>query len=85
MNVINWKHEYLKLNRDIETFISKWLTVEIGIDSIDGNVYNLLQYHLNRCCELLIAEVNGGLHEEYQHEVNNLEEIKRQLLQRYTE
>jgi len=41
-------------------------------DAALGNVTRLLRYHLTRSRELLWAEVNGGLDEECQAEIDRL-------------
>jgi hypothetical protein len=64
----NWKHDYLTLEDTIEAFIKKRLD-PVGSKE---NVARLLRYHLEKSRELLYAEVNGGLEEEYQEEANDL-------------
>lgn len=74
MEYDNWKNDYLELESQIEEFIKKRIP---DSDYGDQNVGRLLRYHLNRAKELLWAEVNGGLDEEYQAEIDgHLAEIE---------
>jgi hypothetical protein len=61
----HWKHDYLKLEREIEEFQKQHL----GALYLKGNIAFLLNHHLNKAKSLLMAEVNGGLDGEYAKEV----------------
>ena len=67
---IAWKRAYLALSDAIARFQQDWLPPSES----RGNVTRLLDYHLTRSQELLWSEVNGGLDEEYQAEVDALQE-----------
>jgi hypothetical protein len=74
---IAWKRAYLRLSAEIEAFQHEWLHWEMTFtpppeEPWQGNVVRLLAYHLTRSRELLWAEVNGGLDEEYQSEADAL-------------
>lgn len=68
---MEWKSDFLELEDGIEKFQKKYDT---HLADDQGNVARLLNYHLDRCRELLWAEINGGLDEEYQDEVDSLAE-----------
>lgn len=78
-DTIQWKQDYLGLKDAIEKFQKRHMT---GIseyrppisDPSQGNVGRLLSYHLGRCREFLLAEINGGLDENYQDEANVMKE-----------
>jgi hypothetical protein len=65
--VNSWKHDYLHLEDEIEAFQQR----RLGGDQTE-NVAKLLDHYLDRCRELLWAEVNGGLEETYDEEVKSL-------------
>lgn len=74
---IAWKRAYLSLSEAIESFQQDWLQWPVNFqpppeDPARGNVARLLVYHLTRSRELLWAEVNGGLDDEYQSEMDAL-------------
>ena len=74
---IAWKRAYLALKQTIEDFQREWLQWPLTFkpsaeEPWQGNVARLLVYHLTRSRELLWAEVNGGLDEEYQSEMDAL-------------
>jgi hypothetical protein len=73
---MKWKHDYMELEDVIEQFQEKYL----NSDKLDPkqstseprNIAILLNHYLDRCKELLWAEVNGGLEELYQEEVDEM-------------
>ena len=77
---LQWKREYLALSDTIEDFQKKRLA---GIEDFQppvedlsqGNISKLLNYHLDRCKELMWAQVNGGLDNHYQAEVDALKDF----------
>ncbi len=74
---IEWKRDYLALSNQIEEFQKRHLTNLINWtppieNPSQGNVGRLLQYYLNYCREMLWAEVNGGLDEDYQEEIDEI-------------
>lgn len=82
---IYWKHEFLTLSAAIERFQQEHLPNVVEFrppadDPSQGNVSRLLNYHLARCRELLWSEVNGGLDETYQDEVDALEQTINQMI-----
>lgn len=66
---VYWKHDYLDLMEKIEAFEKKRLK---GDPKTYENVGKLLYYHCQKARELLWAEVNGGLEEEYQEEADKI-------------
>jgi len=62
---LRWKHDFLRLSDDIEAFQQKYPVFGEAVS-------RLMHYHLDRARELLWAEVNGGLNEEYQDEADKL-------------
>lgn len=72
-----WKHDFLSLHDAIMSLQGRYL--QWGVDYTppseapeNGNTAKLLHYHLDRCRELLWAEMQGGLDAEYQDEVDAL-------------
>lgn len=75
--VDQWKTEYLALSNQIEEFQKCQLNMGENFeppldDPFQGNVGRLLHHYLNCCREMLWAEVNGGLDEEYQEEIDHV-------------
>lgn len=77
MDGMCWKHSYLQLANAIKGFTESGSFAMVRnhfTDLEQGNIARLLQYHLDRSRELLIAEVNGGLEELYQDEADRLQD-----------
>jgi hypothetical protein len=70
-NLSNWKHDFLDFESTIGTFEVQLIEY---LDKFpeEGNVIRLLRFHLAKTRELLWAEINGGLDEQYQYEVDNI-------------
>ena len=69
-----WKTEFLSVRAAIDKL------VECHLHSPDGTVQELLAHHLRKAAELLAADVNGGLDDEYAGELEALRKSQEEVL-----